>query len=53
VAGPEVEISGNSGTNNNGLLIQAGNAIVRGLAIHGFGNANGEQASTSTAARPR
>ena len=45
VAGPEVEIRGDSGTNNDGLLIQgalAANAIVRGLAIHGFGNANGE-----------
>jgi hypothetical protein len=42
VAGPEVEITGNSGTNGNGLLIQAANAVVRGLAIHGFGNATGE-----------
>ena len=38
VAGPEVEIVG-SGMNASGLLIQADNAVVRGLAIHGFGNA--------------
>ena len=41
VAGPEVEISG-SGTLASGLLIQAANAVVRGLAIHGFGTANGQ-----------
>ncbi len=41
VAGPEVEIRG-SGTLANGLLIQAANAVVRGLAIHGFGTVSGE-----------
>ena len=41
VAGPEVEIGG-SGTSASGLLIQADNAVVRGLAIHGFGNAADE-----------
>jgi hypothetical protein len=46
VARPEVEISGSSGTNNNGLLIQAADAFVTGLAIHGFGNANGEAGVT-------
>jgi parallel beta-helix repeat protein len=38
MAGPEVEIVG-GGMNASGLLIQAANAVVRGLAIHGFGNA--------------
>jgi hypothetical protein len=38
VAGPEVEIVG-SGMNASGLLIQADSSVVRGLAIHGFGNA--------------
>ncbi len=45
VAGPEVEIVG-SGMNASGLLIQADNAVVRGLAIHGFGNA-ADQADVS------
>ena len=43
VAGPEVEIAGsNSGTHNCGLLIQAASAVVRGLAIRGFGDVIGE-----------
>ncbi|MGB5353751.1 MAG: choice-of-anchor Q domain-containing protein, partial [Woeseia sp.] len=41
VAGPEVEIR-DGATVANGLLLQADNAIVRGLAIVGFGAANGE-----------
>ncbi len=34
----------NSGTHNCGLLIQAANAVVRGLAIRGFGDVIGEGA---------
>ena len=41
VAGPEVEIRANA-VIANGLLIQANDATVRGLAILGFGAANGE-----------
>ena len=41
VAGPEVEIRG-PGTLACGLLVQAANAVVRGLAIHGFGAATGQ-----------
>ena len=41
VAGPEVEIR-DSGTLACGLHIQAANAVVRGLAIHGFGTATGQ-----------
>jgi hypothetical protein len=41
VPGPEVEISG-TGTLPDGLLIQANNAIVRGLSIHGFGAVSGD-----------
>jgi hypothetical protein len=43
VAGPEVEIGGsNSGISSCGLLIQAANAVVRSLAIRGFGDVIGE-----------
>ncbi|HEY6508957.1 MAG TPA: hypothetical protein VIY56_13145, partial [Vicinamibacterales bacterium] len=43
VAGPEVEIRGSdSGINDCGLLIQAGGAVVRGLAIRAFGDVIGE-----------
>ena len=41
VAGPEVEIRG-SGTLACGLQVQAADAVVRGLAIHGFGTATGQ-----------
>ncbi|MBT8110118.1 MAG: right-handed parallel beta-helix repeat-containing protein [Gammaproteobacteria bacterium] len=43
VAGPEVEIRAGA-TIANGLHIQANNVVVRGLAILGFGAANGEAA---------
>ena len=41
VPGPEVEIAG-PGTLATGLLIQANNAIVRGLSIYGFGSVVGD-----------
>jgi len=41
VQGPEVEIAG-LGTLATGLLIQANNAIVRGLSIYGFGSVVGD-----------
>jgi hypothetical protein len=43
VPGPEVEIAG-SGTLATGLLIQANNAVVRGLSIYGFGSVVGDAA---------
>ncbi|MDH3588052.1 MAG: right-handed parallel beta-helix repeat-containing protein, partial [Gammaproteobacteria bacterium] len=41
VNGPEIEIQGQSGF-AAGLRASANNTIIRGLAIYGFGNANGD-----------
>ncbi|MBT8137612.1 MAG: right-handed parallel beta-helix repeat-containing protein [Gammaproteobacteria bacterium] len=41
VNGPEIEILGQN-TIAAGLRVSANNTVIRGLAIYGFGNANGE-----------